>query len=66
MEEIGSHAQYRTWIQAYAPFTAKDIKKEIQGINQAGFEGYLIWYGNGDPEDIKSVQKGFIDSKISK
>lgn len=66
MEEIGTHAQYRTWIQAYAPFTAKDIKKEIQGINQAGFEGYLIWYGNGDPEDIKSVQKGFIDSKISK
>lgn len=64
MENIGTQAVYRTWIQAYSPFGAKEIKKEIQGINKAGFEGYLVWFGNGDPEDIKSIQKGLIDSKI--
>lgn len=64
METIGTKAIYRTWIQAYSPFGPKEIKKEIEGINQAGFEGYLIWYGNGDPQDIKAVQKGFIDSTI--
>lgn len=65
METIETKALYRTWIQAYSPFGAKEIKKEIQGINQAGFEGYLVWYGNGDPDDIKSVQKGFIESKLN-
>ena len=64
MDEIGTQAIYRTWIQAYSPFDASDVKAEIKGINKAGFEGYLIWFGNGDPNDLKGVQKGFVDSKI--
>ncbi len=66
MKVIGTNAIYRTWIQAYVPFDAKDIMEEIGGINDAGFEGYLLWYGNGNPEDLKTVQDGFIDSKINK
>ena len=64
MKNTGSNAQYRTWIMAYMPYEAKEIKEEIKGITEAGYQGYLIWYGNGASGDIKSVEKGFISSSI--
>lgn len=64
LANLDDHTIYRTWIQGYSPFDSEDIKKEIYGINQAKCEGYMVWYGRGDVEDLKSVQKGFIDSKL--
>lgn len=63
MNTIGSSAKVRNWIQAYGDFTSEDIIDEIKGINKAGYEGYLVWYGNGDKDSLQEVQKGFIDSK---
>lgn len=64
LENSGANAQYRTWIMAYQPYDAKDIKEEIVGINRAGFEGYMIWYGAGASGDLKTVDAGFVSSKI--
>ncbi|MBP3853504.1 MAG: hypothetical protein J6D18_02930, partial [Erysipelotrichaceae bacterium] len=64
MDNTSSNAVYRTWIMAYSPYESKEIIQEINGINKAGFEGYLIWYGNGDAKDLKTVDEGFISSKL--
>ncbi|MGN1276131.1 MAG: putative glycoside hydrolase [Floccifex sp.] len=63
LDKIQSTCIYRTWIQGYS-CGSEDIKKQIQGINNAGFEGYMIWYGNGYPSDLSRVEDGFISSKI--
>lgn len=52
-------AKYRTWIQGYS-YGSDDIKNEIEGIYQANAFGYMVWYGNGNKSDIKSIQDGFI------
>ncbi|MGM9946846.1 putative glycoside hydrolase [Floccifex sp.] len=63
LDKIQSTCIYRTWIQGYS-CSSEDIKKQIQGINNAGFEGYMIWYGNGYPSDLSRVEDGFVSSKI--
>lgn len=64
LDQLNNGTIYRTWIQGYSPFDAGDVKAEIKGINQAGCQGYMVWYGRGDVEDLKTVQKGFVDSKL--
>ncbi len=63
MEEIDGNAYIRNWIQGYGGFSAKDIKAQIKGINRGGYEGYIVWFGNGNKSDLQSIEKGFIDSK---
>ena len=63
MSKIETNCIYRTWIQAYS-FTADDVIAEINGINRAGYEGYMIWYGNGAPDSLETNYQGYIDSAL--
>ena len=63
LDKIESSCIYRTWIQGYS-CSSEDIKNEIYGINDLNYEGYMIWYGNGNPNDLDKIKDGFIDSKI--
>lgn len=64
MKDLKEPPLYRSWIQAYGNLTPGQIKDQIQGINKAGFEGYMVWYGFGNPEDLDLNKSGYIDSKI--
>lgn len=63
-DAIQNAAQYRTWIQGY-DFESKDIKEQIRGINKAGYQGYMVWYGGGNKDSFQYIEKGLIDSKIN-
>ncbi|MBB5182874.1 putative glycoside hydrolase [Catenisphaera adipataccumulans] len=63
MNTIESDAVVRNWIRGY-DYSTSEIKAQIRGINRAGYEGYLVWYGNGNPYQLRKIQKGFISSKI--
>ncbi|MDD7280988.1 MAG: putative glycoside hydrolase [Erysipelotrichaceae bacterium] len=65
LDKIESSCVYRTWIQGYSCST-NDIQEQIKGINKAGYEGYMVWYGNGNPNDYQKLEEGFIDSAIEK
>ncbi len=66
MDKITTSCLYRTWIQAYGGFTKDDMIAQIRGINRAGYEGYLVWFGNGDPSSLDINKEGYIDSSLNK
>ena len=66
MSKITTNCLYRTWIQGYGDFTADDVKAEINGINRAGYEGYIVWFGNGSPDSLDINYTGYIDSSLEK
>lgn len=66
MKELENPPVYRSWIQAYGDLTPDQIKAQIKGINDSGYEGYMVWYGFGNPEDLDSNKTGYIDSAIQK
>ena len=64
LEKIDSTCIYRTWIQGY-DFEPKDIVKQIEGINKAGYQGYMVWKtATGLPDAVEEVREGCIDSKL--
>lgn len=64
LQQIEEPAIYRTWIQGYGNFGPEEMKQQIYGIQKAGYEGYMVWAGNGSPDILSIRQEGFIDSKI--
>ncbi len=76
---IHSPAIYRTWIQGYAclgyvctgssdnpkrSFDSHDMIAQIKGIQEVGFEGYMVWSGEGSESMLSFRKDGFIDSKL--
>lgn len=76
---IPSPALYRSWIQGYAclsyvctgtpdnperSYNSQDIIAQIRGIQSAGFEGYMVWSGEGKMEMFEYRKAGFIDSTL--
>ena len=55
---------YRSWIQGYGNLSPEEIKEQIKGLNESGFEGYMVWFGFGVPDDLDQNKEGYIDSAI--
>lgn len=53
---------YRTWIQGYGDFGPNEMIAQIQGIQSAGYSGYMVWDGSGDSDIIEPRKDGFINS----
>ena len=64
LNKFESNCIYRTWIQGYGYFSADDMIAQIQGINKAGYQGYMVWFGNGEPGNLEINKAGYIDSKL--
>lgn len=65
LHSIEKPALYRTWIQGYGTFGPAQMEAQIHGINKAGYEGYLVWAGNGKPEILEPRKAGFINSALN-
>ena len=37
---------------------------QIKGIQEVGFEGYMVWSGEGSESMLSFRKDGFIDSKL--
>ena len=66
MKELDNPPVYRSWIQAYGDLSPDEIKDQIKGINDSGYEGYMVWYGFGKPENLDTNKAGYIDSTLQK
>ena len=62
LQEIQYPAQYRTWIRGYFN-DANDVKNQIEGIMDAGHQGYMLWHPNGNWNEIEHLIPGLIDVK---
>lgn len=76
LNQIDSPAIYRTWIQGYAclswvcegtsnnPYRSygpSDMIDQIEGIREAGQDGYIVWSGNGGKDMFDYRKSGFIE-----
>lgn len=57
LDNLDHPAKYRTWIQGYN-LDSTEVKEEIEGIRQSGYDGYMIWAGNGDMDNLQSILPG--------
>ncbi|WP_041138978.1 putative glycoside hydrolase [Beduini massiliensis] len=79
LNSISSPAIYRTWIQGYAcmghvckgtpgnpprDYGSPEMVDQITGINNAGFEGYMVWSGYGGRNMFEDRKAGFISSTL--
>lgn len=76
LNQIDNPAVYRTWIQGYAclswvcegtssnpyrGYNANDMVAQINGIRDAGQDGYIVWSGDGGKGMFEHRQSGFIE-----
>ncbi|MDO4466247.1 MAG: putative glycoside hydrolase [Bacillota bacterium] len=59
LSHLKTPAIYRTWIQGY-DMEPKGVRDQIEAINEAGFKGYMVWYGVGLKGDIENIIEGCI------
>ncbi|MFQ9924506.1 MAG: putative glycoside hydrolase [Beduini sp.] len=79
LNSIPTPAIYRTWIQGYAcmghvckgtpgnpqrDYGSQEMMDQIHGINNAGFEGYMVWSGYGGSGMFEERKAGFISSTL--
>lgn len=57
LDALEEPAKYRTWIQGYS-LDPDSVRQEIEGIHQAGYDGYMVWAGNGDMEILRYIEPG--------
>lgn len=62
LDSIETPSIYRTWIQGYGDFGPDDMISQINGIKNAGYQGYMVWAGSGSQEILDPRKDGFIDS----
>jgi len=76
LNQIENPAIYRTWIQGYAclswvcdgtpsnpnrSYGPSDMIDQIEGIREAGQDGYIVWSGNGGQYMFDYRKSGFIE-----
>lgn len=76
LNSIENPATYRTWIQGYAclswvckgtadnpkrSYGPSDMIDQIEGIREAGEDGYIVWSGNGGKNMFDFRKAGFIE-----
>lgn len=76
LNQVEHPAIYRTWIQGYAclswvcdgstenpsrSYGPSDMIDQIEGIREAGQDGYIVWSGNGGQDMFDWRKSGFID-----
>lgn len=76
LNQIENPAVYRTWIQGYSclswvctgtsdnPYRSygpSDMIDQIEGIREAGQDGYIVWSGNGGADMFEYRKAGFIE-----
>lgn len=64
LKSLESPPVYRTWIMGYGDYGPQEMKEQIDGINKAGYEGYIVWSGAGDWDMIVSRYQGLRDSSL--
>lgn len=57
LDNLEYPARYRTWVQGYN-VDAQGMRAQIDGIQDAGYDGYMIWAGNGDMEILETILPG--------
>ncbi|MFA1015728.1 putative glycoside hydrolase [Dubosiella newyorkensis] len=57
LSSLKDAAKYRTWIQGYQldPYS---VQQEIEGIQDQGYDDYMVWSGAGNMEDINAIVDG--------
>lgn len=64
LKTMESSPVYRTWITAYGTYGPEEMSAQIDGINDAGFEGYICWSGFEDFDVTLERYKGLRDSSL--
>ncbi len=64
---LGTQPVIRTWLQGYDGVDAANLREQIAGINEAGDQGYMVWFKHaGEWSEISPRVSGLINSALKK